>query len=105
MPFLPVHRSVSLLGKNHQPQLSRDNTVADERARAGNRKVEVAQEIHLQRQVSAAKLPPEDYISARKKLKRAVAEHYSGLEVLNNYRVRRLFQVLVSATLIRGSRF
>jgi hypothetical protein len=66
---------------------------------------EVAQEIRLERQASAAKLLPEDYISARKKLKRAVTEHYSGLEVLNNYRVSRLFQVLVSAKLIRGSRF
>lgn len=63
-----------------------------ERARAGNQKEDAAHEIRLQRQASAAKLlQPEDYISARKKLKRAVAEHYSGLEVLNNYRVRRLF--------------
>ncbi|KAI0052146.1 hypothetical protein FA95DRAFT_59195 [Auriscalpium vulgare] len=31
---------------------------------------------------------PEEYHHARKTLKRAVLEHYRGLEVLNNYRVR-----------------
>lgn len=60
----------------------------DERAQAGNRKADAAQESNLQRQASTLKLHPEDYVSARKKLKRAVAEHYSALEVLNNYRVR-----------------
>ena len=64
-------------------QRSRDTLHKDERARAGN--------YNLQRQASTAKLLPEDYVSARKKLKRAVAEHYRGLEVLNNYRVRLLF--------------
>ena len=59
-----------------------------ERARAGNQKEDTAHEIRLHRQASTAKLQPEDYISARKQLKRAVAEHYNGLEVLNNYRVR-----------------
>jgi hypothetical protein len=81
----------SFLGKNYDPHWSRDTIRSDERVRAENRKADAAQAVRLQRQASGAKLLPEDYISARKKLKRAVAEHYSGLEVLNNYRVRRLF--------------
>lgn len=35
-----------------------------------------------------AKLDPDEYLHARKQLKRAVSEHYHALEVLNNYRVR-----------------
>lgn len=87
LPFLPVHRLNSFLGKNYDPHWSRDTVRSDERVRAENRKADAAQEVRLQRQASGAKLLPEDYISARKKLKRAVAEHYSGLEVLNNYRI------------------
>jgi hypothetical protein len=34
-----------------------------------------------------ATLDPDDYLYARKQLKRAVSEHYHALEVLNNYRV------------------
>lgn len=75
------------MGKNYDPHWSRDTVRSDERVRAENRKADAAQEVRLQRQASGAKLP-EDYTSARKKLKRAVTEHYSGLEVLNNYRVR-----------------
>ena len=80
-------------GKNHEPQWSRDTVHSDERARSGNRKVDATYESrpNLLRQASTPKLHPEDYVSARKKLKRAVAEHYSGLEVLNNYRVRFSF--------------
>lgn len=80
------------MGKNYDPHWSGDTVFSDERVRAENRKADAAQEVRLQRQGSGAKLLPEDYISARKKLKRAVTEHYSGLEVLNNYRVRS-FQV------------
>ena len=32
-------------------------------------------------------LDPDEYLHARKQLKRAVSEHYHALEVLNNYRV------------------
>jgi hypothetical protein len=35
-----------------------------------------------------ARLDPDEYLHARKQLKRAVSEHYHALEVLNNYRVR-----------------
>jgi xenotropic and polytropic retrovirus receptor 1 len=34
-----------------------------------------------------SKLNPDEYLPARKQLKRAVTEHYHALEVLNNYRV------------------
>ncbi|KAI9458649.1 hypothetical protein BJY52DRAFT_417310 [Lactarius psammicola] len=88
LPFLPAHRLNALRGKNHELQRSRDTIHTDESARAGNQKANAGQEFRLQRQPSSPKLHPEDYVSARKKLKRAVAEHYSGLEVLNNYRVR-----------------
>lgn len=37
-----------------------------------------------------ARLDPDEYLHARKQLKRAVSEHYHALEVLNNYRVRPL---------------
>ncbi|KAI9438622.1 SPX domain-containing protein [Lactarius indigo] len=93
LPILPAHRLNASRGKKHEPQWSPSGASdfqMDERARAGNRKADAAQEFRLQRQPSSAKLPPEDYVSARKKLKRAVAEHYSGLEVLNNYRILNL---------------
>ncbi|KAH9039192.1 SPX domain-containing protein [Lactarius hengduanensis] len=92
LSFLPAHRSNASRGKKHEPQWSHDTSgfQTNERVRARNQKADAAQEFRLQRQPSTAKLPPEDYISARKKLKRAVAEHYSGLEVLNNYRILNL---------------
>ena len=40
------------------------------------------------RLAGGAKLDPDEYLQARKQLKRAVSEHYHALEVLNNYRVR-----------------
>jgi hypothetical protein len=47
---------------------------------------DVARESH--RLSGGAKLDPDEYLHARKQLKRAVLEHYHALEVLNNYRVR-----------------
>jgi hypothetical protein len=44
--------------------------------------------IHPSRLAKGATLDPDEYLHARKQLKRAVAEHYHALEVLNNYRVR-----------------
>ncbi|KAG6918400.1 hypothetical protein DXG01_014801 [Tephrocybe rancida] len=37
---------------------------------------------------------PEDYLYAKKKLKKAVLEHYRGLEVLQNYRIRAQHQYM-----------
>ncbi|KAH9031635.1 SPX domain-containing protein [Lactarius pseudohatsudake] len=92
LSFLPAHRSNAFKGKKPEPQWSHGTSgfQTNERVPARNQKADAAQEFRLQRQPSTAKLPPEDYISARKKLKRAVAEHYSGLEVLNNYRILNL---------------
>lgn len=42
-----------------------------------------------------ATLNPDEYLQARKQLKRAVSEHYHALEVLNNYRVRSTLGLLV----------
>ena len=42
----------------------------------------------IHRLAKGATLDPDEYLHARKQLKRAVAEHYHALEVLNNYRVR-----------------
>ena len=47
---------------------------------------DVARESH--RLSGGAKLDPDEYLHARKQLKRAVLEHYHALEILNNYRVR-----------------
>ncbi len=52
-----------------------------------------------------ATLDPDEYLQARKKLKRAVSEHYHALEVLNNYRVRPYSKLLVTIEDKTGSRF
>ncbi len=49
---------------------------------------DVPRESHAHHQSAGARLDPDEYLQARKQLKRAVSEHYHGLEVLNNYRVR-----------------
>jgi hypothetical protein len=50
--------------------------------------VEVTSEFPARHLAGGAKLDPDEYLHARKQLKRAVSEHYHALEVLNNYRVR-----------------
>ncbi|KAH9962879.1 SPX domain-containing protein [Russula dissimulans] len=47
----------------------------------------MAAESHEHRLAGGAKLVPDEYLHARKQLKRAVSEHYHALEVLNNYRI------------------
>jgi hypothetical protein len=49
---------------------------------------DVAGDSGIHRLAKGATLDPDEYLHARKQLKRAVAEHYHALEVLNNYRVR-----------------
>ena len=49
---------------------------------------DVPREIPARHLAGGARLDPDEYLHARKQLKRAVSEHYHALEVLNNYRVR-----------------
>ena len=54
-----------------------------------NKDADIAKESHARHRLSGgATLDPDEYLQARKQLKRAVLEHYHALEVLNNYRVR-----------------
>ncbi|KAI9507586.1 SPX domain-containing protein [Russula earlei] len=48
---------------------------------------------HERRLADGAKLDPDEYLHARKQLKRAVSEHYHALEVLNNYRRRQILNI------------
>ncbi|RDB30619.1 SPX and EXS domain-containing protein 3 [Hypsizygus marmoreus] len=47
-------------------------------------------EKHLSGKHVVLSTDPEDYLYAKKKLKKAVLEHYRGLEVLHNYRILNL---------------
>ena len=49
---------------------------------------DVRREFPAHHLAGGARLDPDEYLRARKQLKRAVSEHYHALEVLNNYRVR-----------------
>jgi len=71
-----------VLHLTHQP------THADDKAQSEGHDGDVATESHEHRLAGGAKLDPDEYLHARKQLKRAVSEHYHALEVLNNYRVR-----------------
>ena len=62
-------------------------TARDE-APAQGHDADVAGDFGIHRLAKGATLNPDEYLHARKQLKRAVAEHYHALEVLNNYRVR-----------------
>lgn len=53
-----------------------------------NKDADVARESRTHNLSGGTKLDPDEYLQARKQLKRAVLEHYHALEVLNNYRVR-----------------
>jgi hypothetical protein len=54
-----------------------------------NKDADITRESHTRHRLSGGEiLDPDEYLHARKQLKRAVLEHYHALEVLNNYRVR-----------------
>lgn len=69
-------------------RLSNPFTHTDDRAPVESHDADVAGGSHTHRLAGGAKLNPDEYLQARKQLKRAVTEHYRALEVLNNYRVR-----------------
>lgn len=54
-----------------------------------NKDADITRESRTRHRLSGGvQLDPDEYLQARKQLKRAVLEHYHALEVLNNYRVR-----------------
>ncbi|KAI0000208.1 hypothetical protein BJV74DRAFT_822239 [Russula compacta] len=67
-------------------RLSNPFTHTDDRAPVESHDADVAGGSHTHRLAGGAKLNPDEYLQARKQLKRAVTEHYRALEVLNNYR-------------------
>ena len=71
-----------VLGFSHQPANTGDKAPVEDHG------VDVAGDAGTHRLAGGAKLDPDEYLQARKQLKRAVSEHYHALEVLNNYRVR-----------------
>jgi hypothetical protein len=70
----------------HVPRLLRRFTHTDNKAH--NADADVPRELPTRHLAGGARLDPDEYLHARKQLKRAVSEHYHALEVLNNYRVR-----------------
>ena len=71
-----------VLGFSHQPTHTDDKTLVEGHG------ADVAGDSGTHRLAGGANLDPDEYLHARKQLKRAVSEHYHALEVLNNYRVR-----------------
>jgi hypothetical protein len=69
---------------NYVPHLLRRSTYTDNKTHD----VDVPREFPVRHLAGGARLDPDEYLRARKQLKRAVSEHYHALEVLNNYRVR-----------------
>ena len=69
---------------SYVPRLLRQSAHTDNTAH----NTDVPKEFTAHRLAGGAILDPDEYLRARKQLKRAVAEHYHALEVLNNYRVR-----------------
>jgi hypothetical protein len=71
---------------SYLPRLLRRSSQTDNKAH--NADADVPREIPTRHLAGGASLEPDEYLPARKQLKRAVSEHYHALEVLNNYRVR-----------------
>jgi hypothetical protein len=84
LPFIPSSGSRTSALMNYVLRLWHRSTDTDNKAPNAN----VARESHTRHLSGGAKLDPDEYLHARKQLKRAVLEHYHALEVLNNYRVR-----------------
>jgi len=75
-------RMSRILHFSHQPAHTDDKSPVE------GHDTDVAGDSGAHRLAGGAKLDPDEYLQARKQLKRAVSEHYHALEVLNNYRVR-----------------
>ncbi len=69
---------------SYLPRLLHQSTHTDNKAH----KADVPREFPARHLAGGERLDPDEYLHARKQLKRAVSEHYHALEVLNNYRVR-----------------
>jgi xenotropic and polytropic retrovirus receptor 1 len=82
VPFFPFVRSNAA-----QRNRSRKSTHTDNEGPVESHDADTAVEPHTLRLAGGARLDPDEYLRARKQLKRAVSEHYHALEVLNNYRV------------------
>ena len=93
LPFLRLNapkRISRILRLSHPPAETVDKTPV------GGHDADTAGESYAHRLVGGAKLDPDEYLNARKQLKRAVSEHYHALEVLNNYRVRLVLKLLAT---------
>jgi hypothetical protein len=93
-PETQAPMSLSLLsfpGSNVPKRMSRilglSQPITTEQAPTEGHDVDVAGDSGVHRLAGGATLHPDEYLQARKQLKRAVSEHYRALEVLNNYRV------------------
>lgn len=69
---------------SYVPRLLRRSTRSDNKVH----NADVRKKFPIRHLAGGARLDPDEYLHARKQLKRAVSEHYHALEVLNNYRVR-----------------
>jgi len=74
-------RMSRILHFSHQPAHTDDKSPVE------GHDTDAAGDSGAHRLAGGAKLDPDEYLQARKQLKRAVSEHYHALEVLNNYRI------------------
>lgn len=84
LPFFPSSGSKISILVNYVLRILHRPTHTNDKAR----NADVPREPPTHHLAGGGRLDPDEYLHARKQLKRAVSEHYHALEVLNNYRVR-----------------